>query len=254
MTCRLHLDWDTRRLSVRTTIDLREHERRSRRPVASSTRWRPSWAACATCGSAWTATAVGPRSWARPSACPWSAPLADGATSHGPGRLRARACWTTVARGFFFTRLGGVAQLYRFIPWLSRRIPFGSQDHGEPFLTPGESARGGHRHAPTARSCGPPSGRRVGPPEPAHLHVTWPGTCATSSSPPAPAGGRSAARRRTAGHVHRRPHRRLDARRLVTLARRELARYEQVTGVRLSVSRRTASPSPAAGWPWSRRP
>src|SRR4029078_6398670 len=35
-----------------------------------------------------------------------------------------------------FTKIRGVAQLYRVIPWLSRAIPFSRQGHGEPFLTP----------------------------------------------------------------------------------------------------------------------
>jgi len=50
--------------------------------------------------------------------------------------FKARLGTATKGRAYFFAKLDGVAQLYRFIPWLSRTIPFGSQDHGEPFLTP----------------------------------------------------------------------------------------------------------------------
>ncbi len=49
---------------------------------------------------------------------------------------RARLATSNVGRNFLFAKLDGVAQLYRFIPWISRRIPFGKQAHGEPFLTP----------------------------------------------------------------------------------------------------------------------
>ncbi len=48
---------------------------------------------------------------------------------------RARLRTTAGGRSYYFAKLDGVAQLYRFVPWLSRKIPFGSSDHGEPFVT-----------------------------------------------------------------------------------------------------------------------
>ena len=49
---------------------------------------------------------------------------------------KARLRTTSRNRAYFFARLNGVAQMYRVIPWVSRKIKFGSGDHGEPFVTP----------------------------------------------------------------------------------------------------------------------
>ena len=48
---------------------------------------------------------------------------------------RARLRTTTTGRDFLWTRVGGIAHIYRFIPWISRRIPYGPSAHGEPFVT-----------------------------------------------------------------------------------------------------------------------
>jgi aminopeptidase N len=66
---------------------------------------------------------------------PLDPPLAVGATAALRLAFRARLRTDTAGRAYFFTQVGGVAQLYRVIPWLSRAIPFGRQGHGEPFLT-----------------------------------------------------------------------------------------------------------------------
>jgi hypothetical protein len=49
---------------------------------------------------------------------------------------RARLRTTTAGRDHLFSQHGGVVQMYRFIPWLSRRAPFGPSTNGDPFVTP----------------------------------------------------------------------------------------------------------------------
>ena len=59
--------------------------------------------------------------------------------SHGTARVdisyQARLRTTTTGRDFLWTRVGGIAHIYRFIPWISRRIAYGPSAHGEPFVT-----------------------------------------------------------------------------------------------------------------------
>jgi hypothetical protein len=63
-------------------------------------------------------------------------PLAEGGRARVWLAYRARLGTRVAGRAYWFAKLGGVVQLYRFIPWLSRTIRFGAQGHGEPFLTP----------------------------------------------------------------------------------------------------------------------
>mgnify|MGYP001819744610 CR=1 FL=1 len=49
---------------------------------------------------------------------------------------KARLRNTAAGRSYIFAKLNGVAQLYRFIPWVSRRTPFGNSNHGEQWVTP----------------------------------------------------------------------------------------------------------------------
>ena len=49
---------------------------------------------------------------------------------------RARLSTRVSGRSYLFAKLGGVAQLYRFIPWVVAQIPFGTSNHGEQFVTP----------------------------------------------------------------------------------------------------------------------
>ena len=49
--------------------------------------------------------------------------------------FRARLNQSTGGRDWLWSKAGGVAHLYRFIPGLSRRVPIGPSAHGEPFVT-----------------------------------------------------------------------------------------------------------------------
>ena len=43
---------------------------------------------------------------------------------------------TTTGSNWLFTRANGIVDLYRWIPWVSRRTPFTRPNHGDPFVTP----------------------------------------------------------------------------------------------------------------------
>lgn len=42
----------------------------------------------------------------------------------------------TAGSNWMFTRANGVADLYRWLPWVSRRVSFGRPNQGDPFVTP----------------------------------------------------------------------------------------------------------------------
>jgi hypothetical protein len=224
----LHLDWDTRRLRVRTTITLRNTtgspvDRLDLNTVAAKLGSMRGLRVSV------DGDAVKPRVVGQTIKVVLSAPLAVDATSHVRVAYGARLRTTVGGRSFFFARLGDVAQLYRFIPWLSRTIPFGSQDHGEPFLTPTSP-----RVEVTATSDRPlvwaTSGRRVSHPD--RLTSTFLARDVRDFVIAASPSWRTVSGRSQDGDTSIVAHtRRLDGRRLVGLARRELARYEQVTGV-----------------------
>ena len=48
----------------------------------------------------------------------------------------ARAGVSTAGHAWLWARANDVLNLYRFIPWLSRRVPFQRDNHGDPFVTP----------------------------------------------------------------------------------------------------------------------
>ena len=62
-------------------------------------------------------------------------PLVEDATALIDVSYRARLRTTTGGRDFLWSRVGGIAHIYRFIPWISRRAPYGPSQHGEPFIT-----------------------------------------------------------------------------------------------------------------------
>ncbi len=51
----------------------------------------------------------------------------------------------TSGSDWFFSRAGGIIDLYRVVPWVSLRHPFGRSNHGDPFVTADESP--GHPEA-----------------------------------------------------------------------------------------------------------
>ncbi len=50
-------------------------------------------------------------------------------------RFSARLGSTVGGSGWLFTRANGIADLYRWLPWVSRRVTFERPNHGDPFVT-----------------------------------------------------------------------------------------------------------------------
>lgn len=51
-------------------------------------------------------------------------------------RFSARLRSTVGGSDWLFTRANGIADLYRWLPWVSRRVTFQRPNHGDPFVTP----------------------------------------------------------------------------------------------------------------------
>jgi aminopeptidase N len=70
---------------------------------------------------------------------PFGGILPDGATTI------ARLSYTATLRpdlggsAWLFSRAGGTLAMYRWIPWVSRAVPFDRPNHGDPFVTPSSS-------------------------------------------------------------------------------------------------------------------
>jgi hypothetical protein len=224
----VHLDWATRRVAVRTSIDVLNSsggpvDRLELNTVAaklgSMRRLRVTV----------DGIRVRPRVKGQTIGVPLSAPLAESANATVDVSFVARLRTSTAGRSYFFSRLGGVAQLYRFIPWLSRTIPFGPQDHGEPFLTP-TSPRVQVTVSSDRRLVWATSGQRVS--RDGDGRATYLATdvrdFAIAASPSYRTVRGTSANGRTAIIAHTLG---ADGRRLIELARRELQRYERLSGV-----------------------
>ena len=224
---RLHLDWDTRRVRVGTSIEVRNTsdglvDRLELNSVA------------ARLGSIQhlRVKVNGVKARARVSGqtitVPLDPPLAVGGTATAWLAFRARLRTTTQGRTYFFTKLDGVAQLYRVIPWLSRAIPFGTQGHGEPFLTP-ISPRVQVTLSSDRKLVWATTGRRI---RHGNGSATFLATDVRDFAvivSPAYRTVRGTSRDgQTAILAHTRT---ADGRRWVNLARDELARYEKLSGV-----------------------
>ncbi len=62
--------------------------------------------------------------------------LAAGATTTVQVTYRATLRHGLAGSNWLFTRTNGVLDLYRWVPWVSRRTPFERPNHGDPFMTP----------------------------------------------------------------------------------------------------------------------
>ncbi len=224
----VRLDWDTRSLKVVTTIDI---ENTSGGPV---NRVQLNTVA-AQLGSMRDLRVSVDGDRVRPSVTGQTigVPLDPQLETDATARVRvvygARLLTRDTSRGFFFMKMGGVAQVYRFIPWLSRRISFGSQAHGEPFLTPSSPLV-----RVTLRADRPmvwaTTGQRVGRAEDGapiyEARDVRDFTIAASPGFRTVQGMSRDGQTRIIAHVLH-----FDARRLISLARDQLARYESITGV-----------------------
>jgi hypothetical protein len=62
--------------------------------------------------------------------------LPDGATTSVRVAFSATLRSSLSGSNWLFTRANGIVNLYRWIPWISRRTPFDRPNHGDPFVTP----------------------------------------------------------------------------------------------------------------------
>jgi hypothetical protein len=224
---RLHLDWDTRRVRLATDIavlntSLEPVDRLELNTVAARLGSLGGLRVTID-GQPVRAKVIG-----QTIRLPLAPPLAVGAGTSVRVAFRARLRTTTERRTYFFTQLGGVAQLYRVIPWLSRAIPFGNQGHGEPFLTP-TSPRVELTLSADRRLVWATTGERIGR---SGRRSTYLATDVRDVVIIASPGYRTARGRSRDGQTAIVVHTlRADARRWITIARDELARYEKLTGV-----------------------
>jgi hypothetical protein len=156
--------------------------------------------------------------------------LAAGASVKVWVGYKARLNTSSGGRRYFFAKLNGVAQLYRFIPWLSRRIAFGSGSHGEPFLTP-VSPRVQVTVAADRPLKWATSGYRVA--RHSSRKFTYVATDVRDFNIAASPSWRLARGTSQDGRTKILAYtRKANGSRLVNLARQELARYAKTTGVR----------------------
>jgi hypothetical protein len=62
--------------------------------------------------------------------------LPDGATTTIRLAFRATLRSGTGGSDWLLTKAGGIVAAYRWLPWVSRRVPFARPNHGDPFVTP----------------------------------------------------------------------------------------------------------------------
>ena len=223
----MHLDWDSGRVHVKTKIDLLNTSGGPIDRIVLNT-------VAAKLGSIKGLKArvdgvrVTPKVSGQTITLALDAPLAQDASATVWVAFRARLLTANVGRNYLWSKLDGVAHLYRFIPWISRRIPFGPQAHGEPFLTPvSPSVR--VTASSDRKLVWATTGRRV----------SKDGTTSTfvaedvrdfvmTASPSYKTVRGTSLDGETSIVAHTRT---IDGRRLIRLARQELDRYERKTGI-----------------------
>jgi hypothetical protein len=62
--------------------------------------------------------------------------LPDGGTIQARIAYRAHLRSDLAGSNWMFTRANGIIDAYRWLPWVSRRVPFNRPNHGDPFVTP----------------------------------------------------------------------------------------------------------------------
>jgi hypothetical protein len=227
-TVGVHLDWDTRWVDVTTTIALRNTsgrtiDRLELNTVAAKLGGMKNLRARVN-GSKVGATKTG-----QTLIVPLGFDLAAGEAASVFVGYRARLSTRAGGRSYFFAKLGGVAQLYRFIPWVSRRIPFGSSNHGEQFVTP-VSPRVEVTVSADRKLVWATSGRQIKKLSPRQFRyvATDVRDFNIAASPSYRTVTGMAGNGTTKIFAHTRKH---DGKRLIRLAREELARYAALTGV-----------------------
>lgn len=62
--------------------------------------------------------------------------LANGASTEVRIAFRSTLRTGTSGSDWLFTRANGIVDAYRWLPWISRAVPFDRPNHGDPFVTP----------------------------------------------------------------------------------------------------------------------
>ncbi len=227
-TVAVHLDWDTRWVDLRTTIDFTNTSGKY------IDRLELNSAAVKLGGYRNLRARVGSKTVSakvqgQTVLVPLGRVLAPGASTTVFVGFKSRLKITAAKRGYYFAKLNGVAQLYRFIPWVSRRIAFGDSNHGEPFVTP-VSPHVEVTVSSDRKLAWATSGRRVK--KISQRKFVYVATDVRDFSLVASPNWRSASGKSANGKVqiyaHSRKH---DPKRLVSLARAEIGRYVHKTGV-----------------------
>ncbi|MEX1294798.1 MAG: hypothetical protein AB1Z67_01370 [Candidatus Limnocylindrales bacterium] len=227
-TVGVHLDWDTRWVDVTTTIDVdntsgRSIDRLDLNTVAAKLGSMKNLRARVN-GATRKVTKMG-----QTLIVPLGFELAAGASATVFVRYKARLGTTSGGRAYLFAKLNGVAQLYRFIPWVSRRVPFGNSNHGEQFVTP-VSPRVEVTVSADRVLKWATSGRQVKKLSPRKFRFVASDVrdfnIAASPRYKTSTGKTGNGKTRIVAHTVRH-----DGRRLVRLAKQEIARYASLTGV-----------------------
>ena len=222
------LDWDTRWVDVRTWIAVRNTSGRSIDRLELNT-------VAAKLGSMKNlrarsdGAAVAVRKVGQTLKVPLDKDLVAGASATVFVGFRARLRTSAGGRGYLFAKLNGVAQLYRFIPWVSRRTPFGNSGHGEQFVTP-VSPRVEVTVTADRKLAWATSGRRAERVDARTFRyvATHVRDFNLTASPAWKTTVGRSLNGKTRIFVHSRKH---DGKQLLKLAKAELARYRRITSV-----------------------
>ena len=131
----LRLNWGTRAVRVSSTATIRNTSGGSIDRVEFST------VANVLGGMDLTATTVDgvsvrPSTSGQTTTVPLGGILPVGATTKIKIGYAARLRSTLSGSNWFFTKANGIANLYRWLPWVSRATRFSRPNHGDPFVTP----------------------------------------------------------------------------------------------------------------------
>ena len=116
----------------------RSRTRRAARSTGSSSTRSPRGSAGCRCGSCRSTAGTSARRVSDQTiVVPLGGILAAGRHGEGPHRTTSRGCGAR-CRGsnWLFTKVNGIVDAYRWIPWVSRATPFNRPNHGDPFVTP----------------------------------------------------------------------------------------------------------------------
>ena len=143
--------------------------RAARSTASSSTRSPPVSAAWSCAPSRSMATRSHDKVHDQTVIVPLGGILPAGATAKVRVQYRSTLRSSLTGSNWLFTKVNGIVDAYRWIPWVSLDTPFNRPNHGDPFVTPGQpvgEAPGRDRPAARHRLDGRPRAGVVGRPDP----------------------------------------------------------------------------------------